>query len=374
MISKTTLESHSGSNTKALVHERGKPCISIIVPTHRTGQDRQSDHLEIQRAITAANESLLYKPGNLSSALNSLFRDIDFNKNKEGVGIFVSQGIKKIINFPFPVTKSIAVQECFHLHDLIYMENYETVYYLLEISKKEIHLFKGMMDQLEEIKDQNFPKEITDNYEYNKPSRSNSGSGSAHVKEVERDKSILNQVRIKRIFRAIDKSLAKYIIRKDIPLLLCGPTKDVSIYKSVTGHPENIITSIGDNYKNTSIHDLEALAWLHIRSFIDKEKLKLVSEFKEKLGEGLGVFGIEKIWTATNEGRGKILLVEKDYAKKAFIAKDNRLFFGHPGEETRHCDIVDEIINTVLEKNGKVIIVEKDILKDYEAMALITRY
>ena len=381
MIHKTWLQDHSKSKDdlasviKEMLNERGKTCVSIIVHTHRLGQDRQGDRLEIHRAVMAANQAVLNEPGNFLSDIDSLFQQIDFNRNGEGIGIFVSPGVKKLVSFPFPVTKKIVVNNFFHLHDLIYTENYGATYYLLDISKKEIHLFKGSMDHLEEIRDENFPKEIVDNYEYNKPSHSNSGSGYAHVKEVEKDKSIMSQVRLKKVFRQTDKSLSKYIVTKDTPLLLCGPTKDISIYRSATKHPENIVGSISDNYKGTSIHDLEVLAWLKIRSFIDEQKLKLVNEFKEKRGEGLGVRGIEKIWTAAKEGRGLILLVEKDYEKAAFVTKDNRLVLQDP-EETgaRYGDVVDELINTVLEKNGKVIVVEKDILEDYDGIALITRY
>ena len=52
---------------------------------------------------------------------------------------------------------------------MLYLENYSTPYYLVEISGKEIRLFRGIMDHLEEIKDEDFPKEITDDYEYTKP-------------------------------------------------------------------------------------------------------------------------------------------------------------------------------------------------------------
>jgi len=381
MVHKTWLQDHSkpeddmASFIKNMVKERGKTCVSIIVPTHRVGQDRQGDKLEIQRAVMTANQALVNKAGNFLSDIDSLFQQIDFKRNKEGIGIFVSPGIKKLVNFPFPVTEKVVVNKFFHLHDLIYTENYGTIYYLLDISKKEIHFFKGIMDRLEEIKDENFPKEIVDNYEYNKPSHSNSGSGYAHVKEVEKDKSIMSQIRLKKIFRQTDKLLSKYIVTRETPLLLCGPEKDISIYRSATKHAENIVTSISDNYKGTSIHDLEVLAWLQIRPFIDEQKLKLVNEFKEKRGEGLGVYGIKKIWTAAKEGRSRVLLVEKDYGKTAFVTTDNRLFFETPEEkDARYCDVVDEVVNTVLEKNGKVIVMEKDILEDYERIALITRY
>ncbi len=380
MIHKTWLQNHSMGNDgtsalKDMVNERGETCVSIIVPTHRLGQEWKNDRTEILRGVLAADASLGKKSADLSPDIDSLFQQIDFNKKKEGVGIFVSPHVKRLVTFPFPVTRKIVVNKSFHLQDLIYIENYAVTYFLLDLSKKEIHLFKGTLDCLEEIRDDDFPKHIKDNYEYNKPSQSNSASGYAHVKEVEKDKSILNQQRLKKMFRVTDKLLSKYITRKDIPLLLCGPTKDLSIYKSATKHPDNIIATMSDNYKSTSVHDLGVLAWLQIKSFIDDQKLKLVNDFKEKTGEGLGVCGIEEIWEPTREGRGLVLLVEKDYEKIASVTKNQNLVSQLPNDTTaRECNVVDEIINTVLEKNGSVVVVEKGILEDYGRIGLIMRY
>lgn len=380
MSQTTWFQNHSvGTNDtsaaiKDMVNEKGT-CVSIIVPTHRLGPDRQRDRSEIQRAIMTVKRVLLNKAPQFLSDIDSLFQKIDFTKSKEGVGIFVSNHIKKIVNFPFSLTKKIIVNDFFHLQDLIYTENYEIAYYLLDISKKEIHLFKGMMDHLEEIRDENFPKEIKDNYEYNKPSRSNSGSGYAHVKEVEKDKSILNQQRLKKMFQVTDKLLSKYITRRDIPLLLCGPTKDISIYKSATKHPDNIIATMSDNYKGSSVHDLGVLAWLQIKSFVDEQKLKLVNDFKEKSGEGLGVCGIEEIWEPAREGRGLVLLVEKDHENMTTVTNNHNLPAQLPDDTSlRYSHVVDEIVNTVLEKNGNVVVVEKGILEDYGRIALIMRY
>jgi len=370
----STAENDTVPIIKDMLIEKEETCVSIIVPTHRVGPYRERDRAEIHRSTVEAKRILLNKP-QLLSAIDLLCEEIDFSKSKEGIGIFVSRHVKKLVNFPFPVTKKIIVNEFFHLQELIYTENYEVAYYLLEVSQKEIHLFKGMMDHLEEIRDENFPKEIEDNYEYNRPSRSNSGSGSAHVKEVEKDKSILKQERLKQILRATDKLLARYITTKHIPLLLCGPTKDISIYRSVTKYGDNIITSMGDNYKGTPAHDLGILAWLQIRSFIDQQKLKLLNDFKEKSGEGLGVCGVEDIWEPAKEGRGLVLLVEKDPGETTPVTKNGKLSSQRPdGMPATYSHVVDEIVTTVLEKNGKVVVMEEDSLADYGGIALIMRY
>ena len=380
MKGSTWLQNHTdigdaNSSIEEMVKEKGNTCVSIIVPTHRLGQDRHGDRVEIQRAISAAKHGILSEPGNFLLDLDDLFQHIDFKRNKEGIGIFVSPHIKKLVKFPFPVTKKIVVNKFFHLHDLLYIAYYETAYFLVDISKKEVHLFKGVMDHLQEIQDEDFPKEFIEEYEYQKPAPSGSGRSASHVRDVERDKSVLRQIRLKNFFQKVDKLLSKHLVKKDTPLLLCGSEKAVSIYKSVTDHPSNIVTSISDNHKGTAIRHLEVLAWLQIRQFLDERRLKLIDEFKEKCGAGLGVSGTEDVWTAAKEGRGLILLVEKDYGKAAFISQDGRLHLQHPQEKfVRYPDVVNEIIGTVLEKGGKIVIVEKDILRDYNRIALITRY
>lgn len=69
---------------------------------------------------------------------------------------------------------------------------------------------------------------------------------------------------------------------------------------------------------------------------------------------------MEAVWKAAKEGKGFSMLVEKEYNGSAIV--------------TQEVDPVNEIMSTVLEKNGKVVIVEKDVLKDFKRIALINRY
>ena len=97
------------SAIKDMVKEKGSTCVSIIVPTHRFGQDRQADVKEVQRAVLAAKESVSSEEKKILSGIDDLFDRIDFTRNKDGIGIFVSPRIKKLVKFPFPVTKKIIV-------------------------------------------------------------------------------------------------------------------------------------------------------------------------------------------------------------------------------------------------------------------------
>jgi hypothetical protein len=336
---------------KEMIKEKGYTCVSIIVPTHRFGQNRIVDLRNVQRAIFAAKQKVQYEYGNLLMRIDDLFSQIDFKKNKEGIGIFVSSHLKQIVKFPFPVTKKIVVNNFFHLHDLLYIENYQTNYYLLDISKNKIHLFRGVMDHLEEINETYFPKHISYKYRDNE-------AGSNGVLE--------------KTLRIADKYISKLLGSADVPLILCGAEEDIAVYKSVTGCQENIIGSITDNYTKTELDDLEVLAWLQMQSFIDKQKRKIIGGLKKKIVAGFAVCGIEEVWKASKEEANVTLLVEKNYSRAAFVTPDNQLNLHRPAKQHgRYADAVNEIMTTVLQKNGKVIIAEKDDLKNYKRIVLI---
>ena len=124
-------ENDVSAEIKNMVKEKESTCVSIIVPTHRLGQDRQADIKEVQKAILLAKESIPNEEEEISSGIENLFEQIDFTRNKDGIGIFVSPHFRKLVKFPFPVTKKIIVNKLFHLHDLLNLENYSVPYYLL---------------------------------------------------------------------------------------------------------------------------------------------------------------------------------------------------------------------------------------------------
>ena len=77
------------------------------------------------------------------------------------------------------------------------------------------------------------------------------------------------------------------------------------------------------------------------------------------------------------EGRGLKLLVEKDFSIPAYVKNTNdyELYLRPPKEPHKALpNVVNNLIETVLDKNGEVFLVENDILKDYGRIALITRY
>lgn len=359
---------------------KGNICISVIVPTHPFSPERKSDKTEVNKVLNKAKQLLhnKYPEAEIKTLLqrmDELLETIDFTHSKEGLGLYISSTVKLSVQFPFPVQEKVMVNDNFELRELMYKASYAEPYYNLLLNEQGGRLFKGSWNKLFEIKDDHFPMTYSDDYEYSKPVRSSSYAGYAHVKNYEKDKSELETIRLRDFLRKLDTALDTYLVN-DMPLIVLGVKKELSLFTEVSNHTSNIIHKIAGSYGHHNEKQLADIAWPFMRLHLENELKALVNEFEEKVGEGLGLSGVQDIWTAACEGRAFKLLVEKDYRQPAFLAGNEYHLYLHPPQKTTRVlpDAVDEIIETVLEKKGYVYFVDNGTLKDHHRIALISRY
>ncbi|WP_026898252.1 baeRF3 domain-containing protein [Daejeonella oryzae] len=364
----------------AMQKEKGSICVSVIVPTHRLSPERRADQLEVEKAIKKAKDLLTSKFKNsdikqLQQSLDDLFESIDFTKNLEGLGIYVSPKINRAVHFPFPVEEKIMVAHKFEMRELLYYSSYEQSYMVLLLSEKGLKLFEGSWDELNEIEDQNFPKEYVEEYDYSTPSRGTSFAGQAQLKSFEKDKGELESIRFKDFFKSADELLTEYL-KPDKALILMGVEKELAWFEKITKHSQNIINKIQGSYNYSNPKELSDIVWPVMREHLDQEKELLIKEYSEKIGEEMGVSGIQDIWQSAQEGKAFKLLVEKDYRCPGYVDTDEYLLYLDQPETPHKVldDAVDELIELVLQKNGQVYFTENNQLKDFGRMLLITRY
>jgi hypothetical protein len=363
--------------------DSGEPCISVIIPTHRLSPDRRQDFGNVNDAVEKAiklikikYENSDYPIGTLEFLLNKLLETIDFTHLKEGLGIYVSLRIQKIIKFPFQVIEKIKAAETFDSRDLLYYKTRVIKYHLLSISQKHIHLFNGEGEKLKEIHNDDFPLNYEETYEYSKPSRGNS-FGSGELKEFERDKSILEEVRVVDFLKHADHLLNKYL--KDVnPLMIAGGKKEIADFLNVTNHQKNIIGKVSGNYNYGESNQLADETWLQVKSHQKNQTTELLVGLKELIGKSILAVGIQEAWDATEEGNGRVLIIEKDYETHAYISKNGTdLKLSKPLEIDNYHLVsaaVERLIQLVRENNGDVIFTENGELQDFSGLVLKLRY
>ncbi len=137
-----------------------------------------------------------------------------------------------------------------------------------------------------------------------------------------------------------------------------------------------MLARIAGSHDKTPPHELAKLVAPLLQESIAKERNEAMQELQEAMGHKRCASGITKVWRMAQQGRGVMLIVEENYrcsahadAERMNITPTNN----GSGHETID-DAVDEVIEIVLAKGGRVVFVEDDALKDHKHIALILRY
>jgi hypothetical protein len=361
-----------------LVAENGKPCLSIIVPTLKYTRDRMQNPIVVERAISKAQRLLTHNAWpkaqieRMTFNLASLADKLDYIRLQEGLAVFVSPDIFKIYPLPFSVNEKVMLSKNFEIRDLIYATQFLQPYYLITLSRKRIRLFRGSGRDIQEVINEDFPKQYVEEYEYARPCVGSSfGSG---LQAFEKDKSILVQTRINAFFKDADKALDKYVKGKG-RLFTAGVDEELTEFEQISGH--EVTGKIRGNFDVDALHPLAESVWHLMRTNVIAAQEQAVVEFEEALGKSLAVDGIANVWQAAHEGKGRLLLLEKDYQVTGYVQRQHpgHLFTYPPvGQYDLVHDAADDAIEITREKGGEVMIIENGTLEGFDRIAMMLRY
>jgi hypothetical protein len=130
------------------------------------------------------------------------------------------------------------------------------------------------------------------------------------------------------------------------------------------------------NYDHLTAHDLGQLVWPEAaKGFADRRRTVL-DELETAIGQRRAASTIGDVWRHASLGRGATLVVEEGYHVPARLADSGELELevDSPTSPGVMDDAVDEVINTVLAKGGRVVFVEDGELMPHGRIALILRY
>jgi hypothetical protein len=358
-------------------------CVSIILPTHRLAPERFQDALVFKKIVAEVKNLLIDQESESKKDITRVIENlekqyalIDFNHSLDGIGIFISPTVSKMIKFPFPVIEKISVSDKFYVRDLLYYSQVMDEYYVLSLQQKDIRLFQGNGGELVEVCNADFPLEYEETYEYSNASRITS-YGSTVYKQFEKEEAEIEEVRMKDFFKKADEYLERYKYFGR-PVLLVGGKRELTDYLQLTKNLNNIIGKIQGNFNNDHFEDFEAKVWNEVQRSFQNAHKNLLSTLPDLVGSKMIAVGISDVWRTAEEGKGLKLIVEKDLVRPAYFSKEKyslKLKY-QPSDENykRINDLVETIIQTVRSKNGQVLFVENGSMEDFDGIALKLRY
>jgi len=347
--------------------------VSLIVPVDHESFDKEVNRNRVKEAIKEGGNRILDQRPDfefLIDKMHRLYLGIDWSHPKGGIGIFVSPAVSELVYFQLPVTEKIIVGDEFETRDLVYELTQSEKFLTLIISKNQTRLFRNHGNRIEEIENESFPLRYVEEFDFAKPPsriRSSEGVEETRVKET-REKDFL---------RKVDKHLDLYLQKENLPLVVGGTREVLSLFDEITSHHKSIAGKIYGSWDYNTAHEISAAAREEILLWHQQEKEMLISSLREAVGAHKCVWGVADVWQAAIEGKCDTLVVEKDYMRPAMM--DSELFTIHLDGKTKNFsprmdDVVNNIINIVLGRNGKVVFTNNNELGSFDKIASLLRY
>lgn len=357
-------------DVRLLQQVRGYPNLTIILPTHRTAPDNRQDPVRLKNLISEATNRLLSEFGKreveaLLKRLEDLAGGIDFNRTLDGLALFVNQDFARAFHLPFTVKERVIIDETFATRDLVYALNHSMRYWVLVLSEKPTRLYEGTNDSLEEVQEKGFPMV------HEGPGGEAPLPGGFGVQ-----RSAYRDEYFQKFLRKIDASLKDMLAQDDLPVVLVGVDRHLAFFNDLTAHKNSIIGSVTGNHDKTSPHELGKLVAPVLETYLNDKRKDALAQLDKAIGEKKSASTVGEVWVLAHEGRGDLLLVEDDFHHPARLDQNGKNII--PAEDSTAPDViddaVDEIIEEVLNKKGKVVFVPNGKLDDHGRIAMVLRY
>ena len=352
----------------AAIHYR--PAVSIILPFEPKMSLKTELNYSLKAAADKVEKELMENyPDEISmlvmQKLRAVIKGLNFNTHKKSIAIYVSPVFEKVLYLDILVEEKIIVDESFEIRDLVYSKKQLHKYLVLLLSGKESRMYLGNSTTFVRIVS-NTPESV---YEYvnDIPERVANFSDMPERKEIVMDKFLHH----------IDNSLDIILNAYHLPLFVLGTERIMGHFKKLTKHAAAVIEYVQGNYEEATLQELKEILEPHIADWKKVKGKDLLNQIEEAAGKKKLAVGMRDVWREAMAHKGRLLLVEKNYMYAAQHGSSEEIIYKATEQYNKFSyikDAVDDVMEKVLENGGDVEFVDKDVLKDYNHIALLQYY
>lgn len=343
-----------------LLEPRTGPCITILMPTHRTMPEAQQDAKQLKELAKEAEARLLENHekravGDILERLHAQVAAYDASHASEGLALFIAHDTDELVRLPFPVASRVVAEGSFATREVIRARLGDVDHHVLVLSTKGAHLFVAQSDRIVgEVRSNGFPIE---NRHY---------TTDALMTSTARGQE--NQLR--EYHHQVDKAV-RAAVGEQGRVVIAGPHEQCAHLLHGAQDRGLYIGEVPGNLEHVNAPEIAAKAWPV--AYEDQKRRQMADlDLVGRTPDALRVTALSDVWQLVHEGRGRTLLVERDLRLPARREGDGLLSADAEGAEI--ADAVDDIIEEQLRKGGDVRILPNGTLGQYNGMALVLRY
>jgi hypothetical protein len=375
---------------RELLADEHSPCISLYQPTHRSFPEKQQNPIRYKNLLREMQASAREKYAArevqaIFDRFDALARDEEFwLRRTDGLAILASANRFEVFELQRSVPELVMVADSFHLKPLLRIVQSADRYHVLAVNRKEVKLYEGNRDSLDELELTQVPSTITAalGEELTEPYQGFHGvgpyhalRGSAGIHHGRGQKKDDIDLDMERFFRVVDRGILEHYSRPTgLPLILAGLPQNVSAFRAVTHNPHVHDAAIHLDADALSPEQLRAHAWTNMEPAYLRRLAELTDRYRLSRSRGLGAEDPAAVAEAAVRGRVDTLLIEAERLVPGRIDAATGKIERRPLEDPRADDLLDDLAETVVRMKGDAIVVPTQRMPSDTGVAAIYRF
>jgi hypothetical protein len=313
----------SRDDLELLVQQPRSPCVSLYMPTHRSGPETQQDPIRLKNLIRRAEERLLgtgIRRPDASEVLRparELIEDEAFWRHQsEGLALFLRAGWSRWYRLPLSFEEMVVVSDRFHVSALLPLLTGDGRFFVLALSENEARLLAGTRSAVHLVNVPGLPAGVRDALRYDDPQRERGshaaergGPGARVVVHGQGIGAEVQKERLGRYLQAVDRAVRRSLREQQAPLVLAGVGYVRAMYRDINTYPRLLEAGVTGSPDRTSSEELHARAWALVEPVFARDRDGAAAAYREALGTGRASASLEDVLTAAEAGRIDVLFV-----------------------------------------------------------------
>ncbi len=382
------MNAFSQDELTALLGKHQGLCVSIFMPTYRTGAESQQNPIRFRNLLRTAEEKLLaggVRPQEGKALLepaqalpgNVLF----WRRQSDGLALFLSSDLFRSYCLPESFAELVVVADTFHIKPLLPVLGGDGRFYILALSQKEIRLLEGTGNSVQAIELETLPKGLAealkiDGFDKQVRFRAGSLSGAPGMAMVSGHGGVTEDTKdnLLKYFRLIDRGLRDLLKDERAPLVLAGVEYLFPIYREVNTYPHLMEAGIPGNPQGVSTESLHRAALKIVKPFFRKAETDALAQYRQSSGTGLTSTDVREILPAAAHGRiGSLFTAQGRRAMGTFDAAAGTVALagetGSAGEDLLETAAIQTYLN-----GGSVFVLPPERMPGPGDLAAVFRY
>lgn len=338
-------------------HRRHYPSVSLLVPID--GPTPWPDRL--RRLQHEANLRLLAEfdgnpDGRLLAHLDDAVVNAEAPHGARSLAVYASSQGCDWVGLAVRVRERVVVDDTFATRDLVHHHLRSPRFWVLALSLEQPRLLRGHGSRL---------------HPHTLPLRNTVEHPSTSRDHRRGDRTDAIEARRTRRLRALDMAISEAVGNDPDPLVVVGVEPTLSRFLARTNHiarVEGVVRRAAD----WNLADLAATVAPSVAEMLTERRVAALHRLDQAVGAGRASSGLDQVWRHARRERGALLLLEEHFEVAARLRPDDTLQHADdPDAPDVIDDVVDEHIEIVLSRQGRLEIVPDGTLATHQRIALV---